>query len=86
MTGLPGPVGARPDVSTSSASRATRQPPKKQPGPSLTPLRACFIPETLMGFHLQGFDPPRDRDRITAAASFHVVSKPYSAGGSTSKA
>lgn len=63
-----------------------RKPPKKRPQASLAPTRACFIPETLMGFHLQGFDPPGDRGPRYRGRFLPCRFQPGSAGGSASKA
>lgn len=51
-----------PDVSTPSTSRATRPSPEgNNLGLSRFPRWASFIPATLMGFRLQGLNPPGDR-------------------------
>jgi hypothetical protein len=71
--GVAKPHRSPPDVSTPSASRATGRLPKEMPGPFLVPDRVCFIPVTLMGFRLQGLDPPRDRTGVPPAPSFPAV-------------
>jgi len=46
---------------------------RERPGPSLAPDRVCFAPATLLSFHLQGFGPPGDRNRVSATPSSHAV-------------